>query len=245
MALPQGMIGQADDLSAQERNSATFTIRAQKLQAQQDRQQKRQKLLNVPATLEVVDYWPDGSSVRFRRVAAPDLKPVASTRPVSTLTRAGTQSLPISGSQVPASALVAVSLTITDTPDGNYLLQWNQGSHQWLIQTNFNLQGLQLLHHIPVGDEWLSVFVMNMASQFESLPRQSQKPLIHYDILSQDAPEELNYQIEALHDYYVTHRKQLRSQARRNRALEQARQDWEATHPETPQETVINFFKIR
>jgi len=88
----------------------------------------------------------------------------------------------------------------------------------------------------------MNVFILNTQSvaAVTAIPAETR-----FEILDPQAPDELIKHLEALHDYYLEHQERLFQQWNKAQALDQARKDWEAANPEAPQQTVINFFKIR
>ena len=230
------MCAQMSTVHAEQALEVVNQVRTEKIKQEHMLELKRQRLLSVPAELEVEDVYPDGSRVRFRKVAKPYLEP----QPVVALQQ------PVPRISNPAAVLghppktINITLTITPAENGHSLLQWKEGEHSWQIRTNADLRGLEHAHRIPLDRAVMSVFILNLQTEAAEVSEE-----VYFEIIGEQAPAKLVKQIEALHDYYLQHQQQMQRKWFQVRALEQARLDWEATHPETPQETVINFFKIR
>jgi len=98
------------------KTEAAATVRVKQLRQNKARQEKLNQLLSIPATLDVQDVQPDGSSVRFRRVVTPPLQPQVTPQPVAN---------PVA--QSPRASIAAqrkataVTLTITSADDGDSL----------------------------------------------------------------------------------------------------------------------------
>jgi len=239
-ALSAQQVSSVTDIPAKTKTEAADTIRGQKLAEQQQRQSRREQLLAVPALLDVEDVHSDGGSVRFRRVAAPALQPQVAPQPVlhraAKPSRASIPSAPINDSR----QATAVTLTLTSADDGDTLLRWQQSKQSWQIKTNADLRGLEGHHRIPYNGSAISVFILNTQAEVTAIPAET-----HFEILDPQAPDELIKQLKALHNYYLEHRQDLLQQWNKAQALNQAERDWKAANLETPQQTIINFFKIR
>jgi len=226
-------------LSTETKAAALSTIRAQQLQKEQARQHKREQLLAVPALLEVEDTYADGSRIRFRKVATPNLKPQQQPEVIPQPSVAPISNLATPLDQPVKTTNITLTITPADQP-GHSLLHWKEGKHHWKIMTNADLRGFEHVHHIPLNQQAMSVFVLNLQTQ-AALPSDE----VYFEIIGEQAPTQLVKQIEALHDYYLQHQQQMLSDWQLAQARQQAQADLEATQPEAPQETVINFFKIR